>query len=138
MPKGVDIMFDSVITVFSASNYCGLVQNFSACVHIDKNMDIQFNQFPPLPYLKRSDVIFAPTETTQKRRRNPEQCFSSTQALISPPQAVIMQHPKTIHPKTQSTRAPHLSNTLSMTSLRKSGSRLEYANKRSTSSQLFQ
>ena len=125
-----------LITVFGASNYCGLVQNFSACIHINKNMEIQFHQFPPLNYLKRSDVIFVPDETQTKKRRF-DSCFSSTQALImAPPQ--LVQHPKPLQPKTQSTRSSHLSRSANYQNMRQSTSKIAMSGRRTSSSLLFQ
>lgn len=48
---------DKVITVFTASNYCGCVENRSAVLTIKDNI-IDFRTFKPLQWLKREDVIF--------------------------------------------------------------------------------
>ena len=129
-----------LITVFGASNYCGLVQNFSACIHISKNMEIQFNQFPPLNYLKRNEVIFVPNESQPTRRRRLDQaCFSSTQTLISPQPAALIQHPKPLHPKTNSSRSSNLSRSAQGPGIRKSTTRADLpSSKRPSSSLLFQ
>lgn len=44
---------NKLITVFSASNYCGIVKNMSAIIKVTAPMEYSFVQFPPLDYLKR-------------------------------------------------------------------------------------
>ncbi|EAX92571.1 hypothetical protein TVAG_316350 [Trichomonas vaginalis G3] len=48
---------DKVITVFTASNYCGCVENRSAILII-KGRQLDFKTFKPLQWLKRDEVIF--------------------------------------------------------------------------------
>lgn len=51
---GAHHKFDkALITVFSASNYCGLINNLSAVVHITGPDDYEIITQPPLPYLIR-------------------------------------------------------------------------------------
>lgn len=42
-----------LITVFSASNYCGIVKNMSAIIKVTAPMELTSVRFPPLDYLKR-------------------------------------------------------------------------------------
>lgn len=42
-----------LITVFSASNYCGIVKNMSAIIKVSGPMEYSSVRFPPLDYLKR-------------------------------------------------------------------------------------
>lgn len=49
---------DKVLTVFSASNYCGLVGNESGIVIIKRTGELEMKRFPSLEYLKRADVFF--------------------------------------------------------------------------------
>ena len=57
--EGVEFRFDKkLVTVFSASNYCGLVGNKSAVLEILSTDNINPKQFPPLPYLRRTDAFF--------------------------------------------------------------------------------
>lgn len=49
---------DRVMTVFSASNYCGMTDNKAAVIHINDSYEIHVTQFHPFKYLKRKDVIF--------------------------------------------------------------------------------
>lgn len=42
-----------LITVFSASNYCGIVKNMSAIIKVTAPMEFHSVKFPPLDYLKR-------------------------------------------------------------------------------------
>jgi protein phosphatase len=52
---------DAVYTVFSASNYCGLVGNESAVLEVLTSSLIKPRTFPPLPWLFRKDVAFTST-----------------------------------------------------------------------------
>lgn len=57
--NGAQPMFNGkLITVFGASNYCGLISNNSAILSFDHNGEYEIKQFPPLPYLKRESVTF--------------------------------------------------------------------------------
>lgn len=57
--NGAQAMFNGkLITVFGASNYCGLISNSSAILSFNENGDYEIKQFPPLPYLKRESVTF--------------------------------------------------------------------------------
>lgn len=47
-----------VITVFSASNYCGLMENKGAIMEILDSVSYDIKTWAPLPYLHRSDVSF--------------------------------------------------------------------------------
>jgi protein phosphatase len=58
---------NEVITVFSASNYCGLVGNLSAVLEVITPSNIKPHQFQPLQWLFRKDVTFS----------NPSSAFSS-------------------------------------------------------------
>lgn len=56
---GYQFMFGNrLLTVFSASNYCGLVNNDSAVITIKPNLKYEVRAFPPLEYIKRSDAVF--------------------------------------------------------------------------------
>ncbi|OHT09061.1 Ser/Thr protein phosphatase [Tritrichomonas foetus] len=66
---GCEFMFnEKIVTVFSASNYCGLVMNQAAVLIIPKGRTekCQVASYPPLQYLKRECVnfqkLFAPNE----------------------------------------------------------------------------
>lgn len=57
--EGIEFKFDNkLVTVFSASNYCGIVDNKAAVLEIKANSEYTPHVFPPLPYLKRCDVAF--------------------------------------------------------------------------------
>ena len=57
--EGVKSFFDGkVITVFSASNYCGQSNNRSGVLRID-NGEITRDTFPPLPFLKKNVSTYA-------------------------------------------------------------------------------
>ena len=57
--EGCQRKFDGTcITVFSASNYCGLVGNECAVLEITGDGETIERKFPPLEYLKRTDVQF--------------------------------------------------------------------------------
>ena len=45
---------DRVVTIFSASNYCGTMNNESAVLIMEPNGEDEIKRFPPLAYIKRS------------------------------------------------------------------------------------
>ncbi|OHT04130.1 Ser/Thr protein phosphatase [Tritrichomonas foetus] len=49
---------DRCITVFSASNYCGVSGNESAVLILDPNGEDEIKTFPPLPLYKRNYAVF--------------------------------------------------------------------------------
>jgi protein phosphatase len=56
---GCQFFFERMcVTVFSASNYGGLVSNNSAVLEIDEDGEERVRQFQPLQYLKRTAVLF--------------------------------------------------------------------------------
>ncbi|OHS93122.1 Serine/threonine-protein phosphatase 4 catalytic subunit 2 [Tritrichomonas foetus] len=56
---GFEYHFDQkLITVFSASNYCGLVGNKAAVLEIISTDKLVTHDFPPLPYLNRYEALF--------------------------------------------------------------------------------
>jgi hypothetical protein len=59
VPNGAAWMWrNRVITVFSASNYCGLMGNFAAVLEVKGPGVHSVRSFPPLPWLPRSGVKF--------------------------------------------------------------------------------
>ncbi|KAH0794961.1 Ser/Thr protein phosphatase [Histomonas meleagridis] len=55
-----------LVTVFSASNYCGMVGNEAGVLVIRSPSDFEAQTFPPLKWLLRTDVTF----TQQKQNNN--------------------------------------------------------------------
>lgn len=63
--EGYQFMFGNrLVTVFSASNYCGLVNNDAAVIIIKPNLKYEVRTFPPLDYVKRSDTSFFSNKIT--------------------------------------------------------------------------
>ena len=63
--EGIFIQFGKkIITVFSASFYCGLDPNKSGVLIIDENNIIEKFNFEPIKYLYRNHVLFFPTDLT--------------------------------------------------------------------------
>ena len=57
--NGVESRFNgSIITVFTASNYCGLAENKAGVLIIQPGSKFEYKRYTPLQYLKRTDVIF--------------------------------------------------------------------------------
>lgn len=57
--RGCEYMFnEKLITVFSASNYCGRVNNESATFVVKSESENEIKTFPPLVYLTRENVQF--------------------------------------------------------------------------------
>ena len=57
--SGCQVHFDGkLVTVFSASNYCGLVNNKGGVLEIEAAEKWHVRQFPPLPWLQRKHVLF--------------------------------------------------------------------------------
>lgn len=66
--EGYEYNFDGqCLTVFSASNYCGLMNNKCAVIHIINPSTIKEYQFPPLSYLKRDNVMFKSATKAPRR-----------------------------------------------------------------------
>lgn len=57
--EGVHFHFNNKIcTVFSASNYCGIVGNQAGVLELTGPMQYKSRQFPPIDWLYRADVLF--------------------------------------------------------------------------------
>lgn len=68
--EGADLKFGGqCITVFSASNYCGLVNNLAAVLEISNSGVFSVRSFPPLPYLKRTSVRFGGDSSRSKKKK---------------------------------------------------------------------
>lgn len=53
--KGCEYMLNNqIVTVFSASNYCGMCNNLSGVFIVRPNHQYEIRTFPPLPYIKRN------------------------------------------------------------------------------------
>lgn len=62
--NGVDISLDSkCITVFSASNYCGVSSNKAGILLMQPSGSFEIVTYPPLAYLKRNLAGFMPSES---------------------------------------------------------------------------
>ena len=104
---GINFMFNErLVTVFGASNYCGMVNNYAGVLTIDKNGGISSKTFPPLYYLRRENVYFMTFlggRLLQNNRKNLPEVFSSMQlptlkARINKlPPLSLMPHPATAH-----------------------------------------
>ncbi|OHT00006.1 Ser/Thr protein phosphatase [Tritrichomonas foetus] len=56
---GIEMNFENkCMTVFSASNYCGLMNNQSAILNVTSPDSYEVVTFDPLPYLKRESVVY--------------------------------------------------------------------------------
>lgn len=59
VPEGyVSLFEDRLVTVFSASNYCGTMNNEAAVLIMKPDGDDEIKRLPPLPYLKRCFAKF--------------------------------------------------------------------------------
>lgn len=59
--EGLDFKFNNeLITVFSASNYCGSTGNTAGVLMVRANSSFQVQKYQPLPYIKREKVNFKP------------------------------------------------------------------------------
>lgn len=57
--QGVYIrIHESLVTIFSASNYCGIAGNQAGIMYIKSRGKYEIQRFMPLKYLKRSKTIF--------------------------------------------------------------------------------
>jgi len=82
---GFQYMFDGkLLTVFGASNYCGLVSNSSAVLIIDHDGTMTTHQFSPLNYLKRESVMFLSFCSLDKHRKKGNIKSSASLASVSP------------------------------------------------------
>lgn len=66
--SGVEWMFDKhLVTVFSASNYCGVSGNEAGVLEVDPDFKFHERRFPPLDYLLRSHAVFRRKRDTTER-----------------------------------------------------------------------
>ena len=64
--EGYATMFDDrVVTIFSASNYCGVSENEAAVLVMDPEGEDELKRLPPLPYYRRR---FAKVEIDERER----------------------------------------------------------------------
>jgi protein phosphatase len=54
-----------VLTIFSASNYCGIICNKAAVADLGPGLCPRIRQFEPLPWKKRGEVVFKVAETSK-------------------------------------------------------------------------
>ena len=81
--EGIQSIFNNkLITVFSASNYCGLIPNNSGILHINNNSETIFDSFPPLFYLKREDVLFTEINSFDYKKDKPGITSSASFASV--------------------------------------------------------
>ena len=84
---GISSLFQyHLITVFSASNYCGLVGNKAGTIYCGMDF-LNFQTYPPLPYLKKEsqDIIASPICKFQIMPDSPSVTFlkvSSTESSL--------------------------------------------------------
>lgn len=99
---------DHVVTVFSASNYCGISNNESAIFILDPNGEDEIKKFPPLPFLRRSNVVFVdppfdtkPVPIVGSSRSAGNITFNNTQIYKYPPpkpSKFVLNDPKPVTP----------------------------------------
>ncbi|EAY19519.1 Ser/Thr protein phosphatase, putative [Trichomonas vaginalis G3] len=66
--EGVAVLFGGkVYSVYSASNYCGNVENYGGCLSISTTGDITIDKFPPLQYYRRCFTIFKKKKISQSK-----------------------------------------------------------------------
>ena len=85
--EGIEKLFNNeVITVFSASNYCGTTDNKSAAIVIDEYSKLTYKVFQPFPYLLRSQVGYQKFEMVklQTLRKTIHSNFSSNSLTNHP------------------------------------------------------
>ena len=89
--SGVQRHFDkSVITVFSASNYCGTTSNPSGVLLINEKCDIVPRVSVPIPYLKRSAISLSSIKRTVRVIKSTPQ-LKVHKVITDPPPAIINQ-----------------------------------------------
>ena len=74
--EGCKIMFnEQLYTVFSASNYCNIIQNQSAVLEIINKDQFKIISYNPTICLRRSEVSFVPIEKNKKKEINTSKSF---------------------------------------------------------------
>ena len=58
VPEGTAIAFGTVVTVFSASHYCGIVNNNAAVLNFKSDFSFDKKIFPEMDYLLRNYTLF--------------------------------------------------------------------------------
>ena len=89
--EGFDILFDSIITVFSASNYCGMVKNDAAFLNIKKDGTFEKKTLPTMDYLLRNFTFFRKEKPKQKTKTVKE---PASARVVAPKPHVIVPRAK--------------------------------------------
>lgn len=76
---------DRVVTIFSASNYCGINDNESAVLFMDPNGDDEVKRFPPLPGYKRSMARFVRNDVDRMQSCAIKETKSAGMSLCTKP-----------------------------------------------------
>ena len=82
--EGFEPMFDAgIITVFSASNYCGISENKAAVLIVYDECLYEPKIWDPLPYVLRTQVSFVSLDGKKRYLRKTIKPFNSTKLLPS-------------------------------------------------------
>jgi protein phosphatase len=81
VPEGTKSLFNErLITVFSASNYCGLMGNLAAVLEVTGPRMYHVHTFGPLPWLLRNDVKFG---RDPSGKDSPRQCHAGIKGSVT-------------------------------------------------------
>ncbi|OHS94669.1 Ser/Thr protein phosphatase [Tritrichomonas foetus] len=81
--EGYSTLFEErVVTIFSASNYCGTLNNESAILLMSPDGEDEVKRFPPLPYLKRCYANFRKEQEIKNEYKNVGPSFSTGSVLL--------------------------------------------------------
>lgn len=103
---GVATLFDGkVYSVYSASNYCGNVDNFGGCLSINPSGEVTIDKFPPLQYYRRCFTIFKKKKISQSKTFTNMPTFNKRSS--SPTSEFLRNYVSTQQNK-DTTNAPHI------------------------------
>lgn len=100
--KGYEFAFNKkLVTVFSASNYCGKTNNPSGVLRVSDNGSVSAITFPPLPYMKRDSVAFEVVDCAAASLRTSLSQIRTVQLerpiLVSSPSLAVFGYKEDFH-----------------------------------------
>lgn len=102
---GVRRMFDGAcVTVFTASNYCGLMGNSAGILEVKGRNLMHTHEFPPLQYLKRGSAVFRSMASGSSRVRFGSRSIASPK--VPPTNANLSSSCNKLPPLSQANQGP--------------------------------
>lgn len=91
-----------VITVFSASNYCGCDSNKCGVLRLERGETYNITTYPPFQWIRRDEVNFQPLDTMKAEVTTPKKAVSRSRRLGSLDSSITAVRSAMILPKLES------------------------------------